>query len=51
MDVPTTMSPAVFAAVDETINTTLDEVIDRVAGARTGLLGAAMAMTLDRVGG
>ena len=47
----TPTADAVFAAVDGTISTTLDEVIDRVAGAPTGLLGAAMAMTLDRVGG
>ena len=41
----------VFHAVDRTICDALDESLDRVGGAATGLLSASMAMTLDRIGG
>ncbi|HSK19969.1 MAG TPA: Glu/Leu/Phe/Val dehydrogenase dimerization domain-containing protein [Longimicrobiales bacterium] len=40
----------VFAAVNHTIEETLDEVIDRAGGARTGLLSATLGLALDRIG-
>ncbi|HEX2167319.1 MAG TPA: Glu/Leu/Phe/Val dehydrogenase dimerization domain-containing protein [Longimicrobiales bacterium] len=40
----------VFAAVNQTIEHTLDEVLDRAGGARTGLLSATLGFALDRIG-
>jgi glutamate dehydrogenase/leucine dehydrogenase len=40
----------VFAAVNRTIDDTLDEVIDRAGGAQTGLLSATLGLALDRIG-
>jgi glutamate dehydrogenase (NAD(P)+) len=40
----------IFAAVNHTIEETLDEVIDRAGGARTGLLSATLGLALDRIG-
>lgn len=40
----------VFAAVNRTIEATLDEVLDRAAGAHTGLLSATLGLALDRIG-
>jgi glutamate dehydrogenase (NAD(P)+) len=41
---------SVFAAVDGTIEDTLDEVLDRNDNARTGLLAATLGLALDRIG-
>ena len=41
----------IFEAVDSTIRDTLDEVLDRAADARTGLLAATVGLALDRIGG
>jgi hypothetical protein len=40
-----------FAAVDHTIAGTLHEVLERTGGRRTGLLGAAFDLALDRLSG
>jgi glutamate dehydrogenase (NAD(P)+) len=40
----------IFAAVDHTIESTLDEVVDRASGARTGLLASTLGLALDRIG-
>lgn len=40
----------VFDAVDSTIADTLDEVMDRGADARTGVLAATLGLALDRIG-
>lgn len=41
----------VFAAVEETITRSVDEVVERAGGAERGLLAAALEMTLSRVAG
>jgi glutamate dehydrogenase/leucine dehydrogenase len=45
-----TRSTPVFTAVERTIATTLDEVLERCRGARTGLLAATIGLALDRIG-
>ncbi|MBR9989749.1 MAG: Glu/Leu/Phe/Val dehydrogenase [Gemmatimonadetes bacterium] len=40
----------VFAAVNGTIEASLDEVIDRAGGAHTSLLSATLGLALDRIG-
>jgi glutamate dehydrogenase/leucine dehydrogenase len=47
---PADCARLVFDAVDHTIGTTLDEVLDRTAGAPTGLLAATLGLALDRIG-
>jgi glutamate dehydrogenase/leucine dehydrogenase len=43
-------SGPVFRAVEHTIADTLDEVIDRAADTRRGLLSATLGLALDRIG-
>lgn len=40
----------IFANVERTIGDALDEVVDRAAGADTGLLAATLGLALDRIG-
>jgi glutamate dehydrogenase/leucine dehydrogenase len=40
----------IFDAVSRTIGEALDEVVDRAAGAETGLLSATLGLALDRIG-
>ena len=40
----------VFAAVNRTIDDTLEEVLDRAGGAENGLLSATLGLALDRIG-
>ncbi|MBW3552902.1 MAG: amino acid dehydrogenase [Gemmatimonadetes bacterium] len=43
-------APAIFDAVDETIDTSLDEVLDRSTRPDLGLLSATLSLGLDRIG-
>ncbi|CAN5894256.1 Glu/Leu/Phe/Val dehydrogenase family protein [soil metagenome] len=43
-------SGPVFAAVEATIDATLEEVLDRAGGGKRGLLSATLGLALDRIG-
>jgi glutamate dehydrogenase/leucine dehydrogenase len=45
-----TQGAPIFAAVEQTIEESLDEVVDRAADARRGLLSATLGLALDRIG-